>query len=142
MGFGLMRMKYICTRPTFLCGMMDVTVGSLRGLGYSITPMLVSLTGACAFRVVWIFTVFVWSRSLDTLYVSYPVSWLITAAVQLLCFFIAMKRIRVQTESFTPLSKMRQHFPVEMLPLFCKARIGGTSFPRTEDQVMDFFSDS
>lgn len=92
-GFGLMRMKYICT-TYFLCGMMDVTVGSLRGLGYSITPMLVSLTGACAFRVVWIFTVFVWSRSLDTLYVSYPVSWLITAAVQLLCFFIAMKRIR------------------------------------------------
>lgn len=91
--FGLMRMKYICT-TYFLCGMMDVTVGSLRGLGYSITPMLVSLTGACAFRVVWIFTVFVWSRSLDTLYVSYPVSWLITAAVQLLCFFIAMKRIR------------------------------------------------
>ncbi len=92
-GFGLMRMKYICS-TYFLCGMMDVTVGSLRGLGYSITPMLVSLTGACAFRVVWIFTVFVWSRSLDTLYVSYPVSWLITAAVQLLCFFIAMKRIR------------------------------------------------
>ena len=44
-GFGLMRMKYICT-TYFLCGMMDVTVGSLRGLGYSITPMLVSLTGA------------------------------------------------------------------------------------------------
>ena len=88
MGFGLMRMKYICTRPTFLCGMMDVTVGSLRGLGYSITPMLVSLTGACAFRVVWIFTVFVWSRSLDTLYVSYPVSWLITAAVQLYVYLL------------------------------------------------------
>lgn len=91
--FGLLRMKYICT-TYFLCGMMDVTVGSLRGLGYSIIPMLVSLTGACAFRVVWIFTAFAWSRSLDTLYISYPVSWLITAAVQMLCFFAAMKRIR------------------------------------------------
>lgn len=91
--FGLLRMGYICT-TYFLCGLMDVTVGSLRGLGYSVTPMIISLTGACAFRVVWIFTVFQWRRSLDTLYISYPVSWVITAAAQLLCFFIVIRRVK------------------------------------------------
>lgn len=91
--FGLLRMGYICT-TYFLCGLMDVTVGSLRGIGYSIMPMIISLTGACAFRVVWIFTVFQWMRSLDTLYISYPVSWFITASAQLLCFFVAIRRVK------------------------------------------------
>lgn len=95
-GFGLLRMGYICT-TYFLCGLMDVTVGSLRGIGYSITPMIISLTGACAFRVLWIFTVFRWMHSLDTLYISYPVSWLITASAQLLCFFIVIRRVKNRT---------------------------------------------
>ena len=57
--YGLDRMKVIC-QIYFLCGMMDVAVGILRGMGYSIMPMLVSLAGACGLRIVWIFTVFVW----------------------------------------------------------------------------------
>lgn len=89
--FGILRMSYICI-SYFLCGLMDVTVGSLRGLGCSITPMIISLTGACAFRVLWIFTVFQWSRSLATLYISYPVSWVITAAAQIICFIVVMHR--------------------------------------------------
>lgn len=90
--FGILRMSYICI-SYFLCGLMDVTVGSLRGLGCSITPMIISLTGACAFRVLWIFTFFQWNHSLATLYISYPVSWVITAAAQIICFIVVMRRI-------------------------------------------------
>lgn len=89
--YGLIRMAYICI-PYFLCGVMDVMVGSLRGLGYSIMPMLVSLTGACGFRILWIFTVFKWSRSLETLFLSYAISWFLTAAVHMICYFFAMQK--------------------------------------------------
>ena len=72
--YGLIRLKYVCA-TYFLCGLMDVMVGTIRGMGYSIMPMLVSLTGACAFRVIWIFTIFQMDRTLDCLYISYPISW-------------------------------------------------------------------
>lgn len=71
--YGLNRMHLICA-PYFLCGLMDVMVGSMRGMGYSFLPMIVSLIGACGLRVVWIFTVFQWHRSLFTLYLSYPIT--------------------------------------------------------------------
>ena len=89
--YGLIRMSYIAV-PYFLCGIMDVMVGSLRGLGYSIMPMLVSLTGACGLRILWIFTAFQWFRSLDTLFISYPISWGLTAAVHMLCYFFAIRK--------------------------------------------------
>ena len=90
--YGVMRLSIICT-TYFLCGMMDVIVGSLRGMGYSIMPMLVSLTGACLFRVVWIYTVFQQYRSLETLYISYPISWLLTFMVHLICFFVVYSKL-------------------------------------------------
>ena len=89
--YGLDRMKVIC-QIYFLCGMMDVAVGILRGMGYSIMPMLVSLAGACGLRIVWIFTVFVWKHSLFVLYLSYPITWIITLSVHLICFAIVWKR--------------------------------------------------
>lgn len=90
--FGLLRMSLICV-PYFLCGMMDVFVGSLRGMGYSVMPMLVSLTGACLFRIVWIFTIFATNRSLFVLYFSYPVSWALTATAHLICYMIVRKKV-------------------------------------------------
>lgn len=90
--YGLMRMQVICT-VYFLCGMMDVLVGSLRGMNYSVLPMIVSVAGACGLRILWIFTVFQWHRSLFVLYLSYPVTWLITAAAHLVCFIIVRKKI-------------------------------------------------
>lgn len=90
--YGMLRLFYICTTYA-LCGMMDVMVGSLRGMGYGIMPMLVSLTGACLFRVVWIMTVFKSYHSLEVLYVSYPISWGLTFVVHLLCFFIVYRRV-------------------------------------------------
>lgn len=90
--FGLSRMAIIsCTY--FLCGIMDVMVGSIRGLGYSVMPMIVSLTGACAFRVLWIFTIFQWEHTLFILYISYPISWILTAGVHILCYRHVHKKL-------------------------------------------------
>ena len=75
--YGLIRLSIISTMY-FLCGLMDVMVGAMRGIGYSILPMIVSLVGACGLRIVWIYTVFVKFRTLDILFISYPVTWTIT----------------------------------------------------------------
>ena len=75
----------------FLCGVMDVLVGSIRGMGYSIMPMVVSLLGACGLRVVWIFTIFAHYRTPGILYNSYPVTWMVTLLVHLVCFSIGVK---------------------------------------------------
>lgn len=91
--YGLERMMFVCL-PYFLCGIMDTLVGLLRGLGYSIMPMIVSLTGACAFRVVWIMTIFRMDHTLSTLFLSYPVSWAITALVHFICYLIVYHRFK------------------------------------------------
>ncbi len=79
--------------PTyFLCGMMEVMVGLLRGMGSSVTPMVVSILGACVLRIVWIITVFPMDPTLTTLYLSYPVSWLITFATHTACYLVIKKR--------------------------------------------------
>lgn len=93
--FGLMRLSIISTTYC-LCGLMDVIVGSLRGMGYSIMPMLVSLTGACLFRVVWVYTIFQQYRSLETLYISYPISWTLTFLVHLVCFLVVYTKLMKQ----------------------------------------------
>lgn len=89
--YGLLRLSIIGS-TYFLCGMMDVMVGSIRGVGYSIMPMIVSLIGACLFRVIWVFTVFNWYHSLFVLYISYPISWILTFSVHLLCYFMIRKK--------------------------------------------------
>lgn len=93
---GLLRLSVICTTYC-LCGIMDVMVGELRGLGYAFLPMIVSLLGACGFRILWIFTVFQSHRSLWVLYISYPVSWVLTGAVHMICYiFVRRKLFRLQ----------------------------------------------
>ncbi len=89
--YGLLRMSIICT-TYFICGIMDTMVGALRGIGYSFMPMVVSLLGACGLRIVWIFTFFKWDRSLENLYISYPVSWIITAGVHIICYVIVRRK--------------------------------------------------
>ena len=91
--YGVRRIAYICI-PYFLCGMMDVIVGSLRGIGCSLLPMFVSLTGACVFRVIWIYTVFAKVHTLPCLYLSYPISWALTFSVHLICFLVLYRRLR------------------------------------------------
>ena len=91
--YGIDRLLIICT-TYFLCGMMDVMVGILRGMGYAIAPMIVSLTGVCAFRVVWIYTIFAKHRTLQVLYLSYPVTWTVTFLVQLLIFVVIYRKLK------------------------------------------------
>lgn len=95
--YGMDRLKIIGA-VYFICGLMDTMVGGLRGMGCSVVPMFVSLTGACAFRVVWIFTVFAMNRTLKTLYISYPVSWLITAIAHVVCYVIIRKKMAKNQE--------------------------------------------
>lgn len=90
--YGILRLTIICSLY-FLCGIMDSIVGSLRGMGYSVMTMLVSLTGACAFRVVWIYTIFKSISTLECLYISYPISWALTSAVHITCFFIVYRKL-------------------------------------------------
>ena len=109
----LARMKFICC-PYFLCGIMDVAVGMLRGVGYSVIPMIVSLVGACGLRLVWVATVFPFSRTPETLYLSYPVSWAITGVVQIIFFFVVRKRAYAKVEGSGYLARAEgRHPPVE-----------------------------
>lgn len=78
-----------------LCGMMDVMVGSLRGLGYSVVPMIVSLIGACALRLIWLATIFQMEQfhTIEMVYYTYPVSWIITFSAHMVCFCIIRHRL-------------------------------------------------
>lgn len=85
--YGIVRIAYIGL-TYFLCGIMETVAGAIRGLGASISPMFISLIGACAFRVVWIFTVFQIPKyhTLECIYVGYPISWILTIAAHATLF--------------------------------------------------------
>ncbi|MBO5144023.1 MAG: MATE family efflux transporter [Lachnospiraceae bacterium] len=91
---GMSRLKIICTVYA-LCGIMDVLVGALRGIGYSVIPMIVSLIGACGLRLLWIATVFQIPQyhSLTMVYLSYPITWLITLTVHAVTFALAARKV-------------------------------------------------
>ena len=84
-------MGYICC-PYFICGIMDVLVGVLRGLGSSIIPMFTSIVGACGLRLLWVAFVFPVYRTPACLYLSYPVTWSITALFHLLFLMLVVRR--------------------------------------------------
>lgn len=77
-------------------GLMDVMVGGMRGIGYSVMPTVVSLSGACVLRLVWIATIFKANPTIDMLYMVYPVTWVITVTAHICCFLWARKKIRQQ----------------------------------------------
>ena len=87
----VVRLQVICT-TYFLCGLMDTQVGVLRGIGYSMLPMIASLVGACGLRLLWIATVFQVWHTPTMLYLSYPVSWTITAVFHFVFFLLVRKR--------------------------------------------------
>ena len=99
--YGSLRMSIIVL-TYFLCGIMEVFTGSLRGMGASLTPMLISLVGACVTRVIWIYTVFAAVPTLQVLYSCYPVSWLFTILMQIVAFFVI--RHNLQKRLSTPLA--------------------------------------
>lgn len=90
---GMIRLLYVSV-PYFMYGLMDVIVGALRGIGSSIGPMIVSLMGICVFRLVWVATYFKTHHTIEVLYASYPISWVITALVQFVIFVIAYSKMK------------------------------------------------
>lgn len=91
---GMRRLEIICRFYAF-CGMMDVMVGSLRGLGYAVMPMVVSLVGACGLRLFWIFTFFRMEQfhTVTSLYLTYPASWLLTFLAHVVCFAVVRRKL-------------------------------------------------
>lgn len=95
---GMKRLQVVC-RTYALCGMMEVMVGTLRGLGYSVMPMIVSLIGACGLRLIWIFTFFKTEpfHNVTSLYLTYPASWVITFLAHVVCFIIVWRKMGKKT---------------------------------------------
>ena len=94
------RITIICL-SYFLCGLMDLPVGSMRGLGNSLLPMIVSILGMVVFRIIWISTVFKFNHELWVLYISYPISWILTEIVHYTCFIFTYKKRLKQSELLT-----------------------------------------
>lgn len=98
---GMVRLMIIgLTYP--LCGIMDTMVGSLRGMGYSVVPMIVSLLGACATRLVWLATVFQIDafHTIETVYIIYPISWVFTALAHIITYIIVKNRMKKALNRF------------------------------------------
>jgi len=93
--YGQTRLTYVIL-PYFICGMMEVMVGGQRGMGMSILPMVNSLLGSCALRIVWIFTVFAANPTLPILYLSYPISWTITTIAHSTFYAIRLHKLKKQ----------------------------------------------
>ena len=101
---GMIRVIYVIL-PLFLNGMVDIVVGSLRGLGWSMAPMIVSVVGICGVRLAWIATVFQLYRTPQCLYLSYPISWTITFLCHGICFLFLRRRVRAKASAYvTPAS--------------------------------------
>ncbi len=90
--WGMVRMKILFTTYLF-CGFMDVASGGLRGLGYSLLSAVISFAGVCAFRVGWVWLVFPHYRTMENLLLSYPLSWLLAAAVSGVLLYILCRRM-------------------------------------------------
>ena len=98
--YGMVRLLWVNV-PYFLCGIMEVCCGMVRGLGRTWLPMFVSAVGACLLRVIWIQTIYRAIPTLDCLYISYPVSWIVTTAVHVICYFPTLRKLREKMPSAT-----------------------------------------
>jgi len=94
---GMVRLSIIATLY-FLCGLMEVLCGIMRGMGRSFLPMLMSLVGACGVRILWVLTVFAAHRTLLALYLSYPVSWFLTASAHFICVMVVKRKLQSPRE--------------------------------------------
>jgi len=91
--YGTIRMAFLCL-PYFICGMMEISTGALRGMGASLAPMLMSVGGVCGIRVLWLMTIFRIPafHTPQCLYLSYPISWVVTFTMQMFAFFTVYRR--------------------------------------------------
>ena len=84
------------TVPYFLCGIMDLFPGALRGMRYSLVPMILSVIGTVGMRIFWIFVIFPSHRTLYDLFISYPASWTATIIMQVICFLVVRRKVHSQ----------------------------------------------
>ena len=87
------------TTTYFICGIMDLIPGAMRGVGYSTVPMILSVIGTVGVRIFWIYCVFPTHHALDILFISYPLSWLITVIMQVICFLFVRRRVKKSMEA-------------------------------------------
>ena len=81
------------TTTYFICGVMDLIPGAMRGVGYSTVPMILSVIGTVGIRIFWIYCIFPTHHSLDVLFISYPLSWTVTVIMQMICYYFVRKRV-------------------------------------------------
>ena len=81
------------TSTYFICGIMDLLPGAMRGMGHSTVPMLLSVIGTVGVRIFWIYCIFPTHHSLDVLFISYPLSWLVTVIMQVVCYLLVRKKV-------------------------------------------------
>jgi Na+-driven multidrug efflux pump len=91
--YAIIRMSFVCLFYASY-GVMDVMVGALRGIGQSLIPMIVSILGICVLRIAWINTIFKTHKTLETLYISYPISWVVTLLVLIICYLLVYPRMK------------------------------------------------
>lgn len=89
---GILRLRLV-NLPYILCGLMEVSGAVLSGTGYSFPPMIISVIGVSGLRILWVLTVFQAHPVLESLYLSYPISWGVTFVGQYICFRILWKKI-------------------------------------------------
>lgn len=91
---GIIRLRYICI-PYFVCGIMDVAAGVIRGMGASLAPTIITVLGVCGVRLTWVYTVFQLPQyhTIDGLYMCYAISWVVTCIAQVILYFILRKKL-------------------------------------------------
>ncbi|MBO5850722.1 MAG: MATE family efflux transporter, partial [Clostridia bacterium] len=96
--WGLKRLAIVSTMH-FMVGVMDIGSGVNRGMGKSLLSMIISLLGSVVLRIVWVYTVCVmFPNNITVLYISYPISWFLTAIVQYICVYVIYKKLKRQKE--------------------------------------------
>lgn len=93
--FGLIRLT-IVGMPYFICGIMDTLTGCIRGMGSAVMPMFISIATVCGLRLLWIFTIFRYFHTIEMLYYSYPLSWILCDIFQFISFIVVYKKLKKQ----------------------------------------------
>ena len=106
----LVRFKLVAA-PYFMCGLMEVCTGVLRGLGKSLTSTVISLVGACLLRMVWLWTVFPQSQTLETIFVSYPITWIVTNIAAFIVIRLTLRKLLRERAKALELEKARAEVP-------------------------------
>ena len=98
--YGVLRLAFLCL-PHFLCGNMEIVSGVIRGMGVSLLPMVLTILSVCVFRVCWVWWVFpVLGGTLESLYVSYPISWVLNTLCLMAAYAVIIRR-RLQRQKPT-----------------------------------------